>query len=425
MNTTTSDSLYAEACDVLAGGVSSLMRKNVLPILYYDRAEGPYYYTADGDRMLDYTLAWGPTIVGNNHPTVNAAVTAQLQKHYDLGAQHRGEIELAKLMVGALPGVDQVVFSNTGSEAVQCALRLARATTGRRKMVKFEGHYHGWFNNVLVSYKPKAEQLGAPVPTVGGQPDAEYADTLVLPWNDVEALKAVFRAHPREIACVITEPILANSGCCMPAAGFLEAVIDLCRQYGALSIFDEVITGYRVALGGARAYFGLEPDISTYAKAMAGGFTMAAVGARREVFDCLRDGRTTHAGTYNGNSVNVAAAIAVQQILAEPGAFTRMHAHGDTIRGHIEAGAKKRGIAVATSGVGTVFSVHFGQSRPPRDYAETLGTDMVRYGAFRAALLEAGVQVLPDARWYVGWAHDATALEQALGAVDAALDAIA
>src|SRR5215217_3017297 len=236
LKTGTSQELYDEACLVIPGGISSSMRKNVKPLLFFERADGPYFYDADGNEYIDYTLAWGPLIVGSNNETINRAVTAQLQKSYTLGAQHKLEIHLARRLVDVLPGVEQVLFCNTGSEAVQGAIRIARTHTGRRKIVKFEGHYHGWLNNVLVSYKPRREQLGTASPAVGGQPASEYADTIVLPWNDPEALQTLFEQYPDEIACVITEPVLANSGSCMPLDGFLESVISLCGKYGAVSI---------------------------------------------------------------------------------------------------------------------------------------------------------------------------------------------
>ena len=196
LKTSASQELYDAACLVIPGGVSSSMRKNVKPLLFFERADGPYFYDADGNEYIDYTLAWGPLIVGSNHPMINQAVTSQLQKNYTLGAQHKLEIDLAQRLVGILPGVQQVLFCNTGSEAIQGAIRIARTHTGRRKIVKFEGHYHGWLNNVLVSYKPRREQLGTPSPTVGGQPVSEYADTIVLPWNDPDALKTLFEKHP-------------------------------------------------------------------------------------------------------------------------------------------------------------------------------------------------------------------------------------
>jgi glutamate-1-semialdehyde 2,1-aminomutase len=318
-----------------------------------------------------------------------------------------------------------VRFASSGSEAVQAALRLARAHTGRTKIIKFEGHYHGWLNNVLVSYRPKASDPVATLPGCGGQPASEYADTVVLPWNDRSALEAAFARYPGQIAAVLCEPMLANSGCCMPEPGYLDAVIDLCRAHGAVSIFDEVITGFRLALGGAREYFGVVPDLSVYGKALAGGFPLSAVGGRRELFTVLTDGRTFHAGTYNGHAVNVAAALGTLDVLEQPGTFERMHRHGQALRSALEQAAASHGLPLVTCGAGTVFSAHFGLDRPPRDYRETLRVDGARYSRFRAALLARGVQVLPDGRWYVGATHGEEELQQARSAIEASLAEIA
>ncbi|MDE2888355.1 MAG: aminotransferase class III-fold pyridoxal phosphate-dependent enzyme [Gemmatimonadota bacterium] len=412
MNTARSTALFDASSRYLAMGVSSGMRRAVTsPPLFFDRAEGPYYYDVDGNRLLDYTLAWGPLILGSNHPELNAAVTAAVRKSYTLGAQHPGEVAFAKLLVETLPGVDQVIFSNTGSEAVQAALRLARAATGRVKFVKFEGHYHGWLNNILVSYHESDEALGAPeaprvVAACGGQPAAEFADTVTLPWNRFDLLEDLFATRGGEIAAVITEPVLANSGSIMPGEGFLKGMVDLCRSYGAVSIFDEVITGFRLALGGAREYFNVIPDLSVYAKALAGGFTLSAVAGSRRMFDVLRNGATIHAGTYNGSTVNLAAGLATVRILgANPLAFRQMHGHGYAIRQAIESAAACRGIPACISGAGTVFNVHFGVLSPPAHYRELKKTDMALYNRFRAGMLEEGIQLLPDGRWYVGLTH--------------------
>jgi len=406
----------------LAMGVSSGMRKAGAPApLFFERGEGAWYIDADGHRLLDYTLAWGPLILGNAHPAIIAAVTAQLGRSFAFGAQHRGEIELAELMTASVPGLERVIFSNTGSEAVQAALRLARAFTGRPLFVKFEGHYHGWFNNVLVSYRPQASDGIEPLPTCGGQPPHEFADTLVLPWNDLGALEAAFREHPGEIAAVLTEPLLANSGCCEAQPGFLAGVIDLCRRHGAVSVFDEVITGFRLALGGAREYLGLQPDLSVYAKAMAAGFALSAVGGREEIFRVLDDGRTIHAGTYNGNPVNLAAGAATIRTLAVPGTFDRMHAHGRALRKAIEEAAALRGFELVTTGSGSVFSVHFGLSSAPQHYRDTLQADAARYAAFRLALIHRGVYTLPDGRWYVGAVHGEAEFAHAREAVAGAM----
>ena len=316
-----------------------------------------------------------------------------------------------------MPDIEQVIFSNTGSEAVQAALRIARAKTGRTKIVKFEGHYHGWMNNVLVSYHPPAEGPIEPRPTCGGQPESEYADTYVLPWNDTDALTALFARAGSEIAAVITEPLLANSGCCEPADGFLTSVIDVCKTHGAVSIFDEVITGFRMAAGGAREYYGLAPDLSIYGKAIAGGFPLSAVAGRAEMFDVLRVGSTIHAGTYNGNPICLAAASAVLEILAEPQVFARMHQHGRSLRDAISVAATSAGRQVITTGCGAVFSVHLGVSQAPRDYRATLCSDTSAYAHFQLAMLVHGVYLLPDGRWYVGATHDDGALELAIAAI--------
>ena len=425
-NTENSRALHDRACQSLVLGVSTAFRRKVTPVpLYMEKGCGPYYYDVDGHELLDYTLAWGPLILGNNHPGLNDAIIGQLKQAYTYGAQHRGEIELAELMVEVLPGVDRVLFSNTGSEAVQTALRLGRACTGRDKVIKFEGHYHGWMNNMLVSVHAEPEELGATSPSTGGQPASEYAEIIALPWNDPAALERAFEENPDQIACVITEPINVNSGSCMPQEGYLDGLISLCRRHGAVSIFDEVITGFRVALGGAREYFELEPDLSVYAKAMAGGFSMAAIGGRKEIFDVLVDGRTMHAGTYNGNPISTAAAIATIKALSEPGLFERMHKHGYAIREAIEKAASEAGHTLATTGTGTCFSAHFGLSEPPRNWSNVMRADDQTYTHFRAEMLERNIQLLPEGRWYVGAVHTEAELEKVLPAIKESMKAIA
>lgn len=421
-DTQQSAALYDRACRSLATGVSSSLRRHVTPVpLFFERADGPYFHDADGHELLDYTLGWGPLILGSNHPAINAAVARQLGRAYAFGAQHAGEAELAELIAASVPGIEQVIFSNTGTEAVQAALRIARAQTGRAKVIKFEGHYHGWLNNVLVSYRPKGDDPMKAEPTTGGQPASEYADTIVLPWNDLGALEQAFEKLAGQVAAVMTEPLLANSGCVMPREGYLAGLIDLCRRHGTVSIFDEVITGFRLALGGAREFFKLDPDLSIYGKALAGGFAMSAVGGRRAMFDVLRDGRTIHAGTYNGNCVNVAAAIATIKVLRQPGTFERMHAHGKAIRETIERSARACRLRIVTTGTGTVFGVHLGVDRPPEDYRQSLRTDMSTYTRLRAALLARGIHLLPDGRWYVGAAHTEKELAKVAAAIPAAM----
>lgn len=421
MNFDRSAERYQRACKVLALGVSSGFRSGVQPVQYFDHGHGPYLVDVDGNEFVDYTLAWGPLILGSNHAALNEAVTRQIARTYTVGAQHDLEIELGEKFVASVPGVDLVIFSNTGSEAVQAAFRLARARTGRDKIVKFEGHYHGWMNNALVSYHPAEDSLGRITPGCGGQPASEYSDTLVAPWNDIDALRRLLEAHPGQVAAVITEPILANAGSCMPKKGYLAEVIALCREHGALSIFDEVITGFRIALGGAREYFGLQPDLSIYAKALAGGFSLSAVAGPKASFKALLDGRTGHFGTYNGSAPNLAAGLAALEALSEPGVYERMHAHGYAIREQIESDAERAGVQLATSGTGAVFSVHFGLDTPPENYAETLPSDAARRAAFRESLLHQGILTLPDGRWYISAVHTDAELEKTRAALSKAM----
>jgi glutamate-1-semialdehyde 2,1-aminomutase len=417
--------LHRRSSNSLAMGVSSGLRRHLRPVpLFFERGDGPYLFDVDGHRLLDYTLGWGPLILGNNHPALNNAVSEQLGRAYAYGAQHRGEIVLAELMVAVLPGVERVIFSNTGTEAVQAALRLARAFTGRSKIVKFEGHYHGWINNVLVSYRPKHSDPCTATAGCGGQPASEYSETIVLPWNDLTAVERVFEQFPAQIAGILTEPVLVNGGSCLPRDGFLEGLVGLCRKHGAVSIFDEVITGFRLALGGAREYFGIHPDLSVYAKALAGGFAVSAVGGKAEIFDVLEEGRTIHVGTYNGNAVNLAAATATIGELSRPHAFERMHQHGWMIRTTCEQIAKRHGIPLVTVGAGSVFSVHFGLTQPPATYRDVLAADSERYQEFRLALLRSGVHVLPDGRWYVGAVHSQAELDLVLPALEEAFEGI-
>ena len=418
LKTQQSKILYDRACQSLATGVSTAFRRHVTPVpMYFERGEGPYFYDVDGNEFVDYSLGWGPLIVGNNHPTLTAVIQEQLNTAYAFGAQHQGEIELAEKIIRVIPGAEQVIFSNTGSEAVQATLRIARGYTGRDKVVKFEGHYHGWQNNMLVSNHPAPEQYGQTVPDVGGQPEPEYSLTITCPWNDINALNEIFAKHPGQIAAVIGEPILVNGGSIMPKDGFLRDMIEVCRAEGALSIFDEVITGFRIALGGARDYFDVVPDLSVYAKALAGGFSMAAVAGTTEKLAALSDGRTSHFGTYNGNPICCAAASATIDILGEPGLFDRMHAHGKAIRAAIELAGKECGQQLITTGTGTAFHVHFGLETVPESIRDLATVDNETGTRFQMGLLERGIYNLPGGRWYVGATHTQRELECTIAAI--------
>jgi glutamate-1-semialdehyde 2,1-aminomutase len=393
----------------LAGGVSSALRRAARPYpLYFTHGEGARAVDVDGNTYIDYGLAWGPLIVGHAHPEVTRAMSEQLQRALTFGAQHDLEIEVAEMLTGIIPCADLVCFASSGTEIVQVALRLARAATGRQKFVKFEGHYHGWDDSVLVSYKPTRKEIaaagGAPIPVAAGQ--RPHDQVIVAEWNDQAGIEEIFAARGDEISAVICEPLLCNNGCIPPAPGFLELLRELTAGQGALLVFDEVITGFRLHLRGAQHLCGVTPDLATYAKAVGGGASLSVLAGKREFMQLIADGRALHGGTLNGNPLSLAAARAVLKILArhEGAVYTEMWRHGERLRFGLEAVLRGAGFEVVTSGAGPVFQVSF-MSRPARNYRETLDADRELYSDFALALLDEGVLVLPDGRWYISAAH--------------------
>src|SRR5580700_9498200 len=256
----------------LAGGVSSGLRASAKPVpIYFNTGTGSRLIDVDGNEFIDYTLAWGPLILGHRSRVVTEAVVDQLGKLQQVGAQHDLEWEVAEQICRIVPCAERVIFSNTGTEAVQAAFRLARAHTGRQKIIRFEGHYHGWMDNVLTGYRPPIEDgtLLSEKPPTEGMSETAVAETIVLPWNDLDAVEIALKTRGDEVAALIMEPILCNSGCLMPSTNYLAGIRDLCSRFGAVLIFDEVITGFRVSLGGAQSLFGVTPDLATFGKAIA------------------------------------------------------------------------------------------------------------------------------------------------------------
>jgi len=321
----------------------------------------------DGHEYVDYLLGLGPMILGHRHPAVTRAVADAIA---DLGTcfglPYEMEIDAARKVVEAVPGVDLVRFSNSGSEVVGTAIRLARAYTGRRLVIRFEGHYHGWQDTVYWSNHVDPEQAGPasrprPVPSGPGVP-AELAGTIiVLSWNDPESFAAVMAERGDEVAAVITEPAMFNTGCILPAPGYLELLREETRRHGALLIFDEVITGFRFARGGAQEFFGVTPDLTTMAKGLGGGFPVAAIGGSRDVMGMIAEGRYSHSGTYNANVIACAAVSATMDVLAEPGLYERQRALGETLMSGLRKIAADAGVPVIVEGLGTVFQIWFSE----------------------------------------------------------------
>jgi glutamate-1-semialdehyde 2,1-aminomutase len=313
--------LYETTRRHLAGGVSSNVRYASVPVpLFFERGEGALLHDVDGNVHIDYVLGNGPAILGHAPRKVIDAVAASLAEGQVFAAQHPRETELAERLCRLLPGAEVVRFATSGTEAVLMAMRLARAFTARPKILKFEGHYHGWSDQAYISARPSLNEAGpadAPVPVAGspGMPQSVLGDVAVCGWNDLGLLAQALERHRGEIAGVIMEPVMVNGGAIPPEPGYLEGVRDLCRSHGALFICDEVITGFRVGLGGAQAKFGVTADLAIYAKAVAAGFPLAMVAGRRDVMDTLLDKGVMHGGTYNGNVQSMAAALAALDVL--------------------------------------------------------------------------------------------------------------
>jgi glutamate-1-semialdehyde 2,1-aminomutase len=414
---------HQRAMASLAAGVSSGFRRAQRPFpLYFESGKGPRVADVDGNVYLDYTLAWGPLILGHAPEAINEAIRAQALRGHTFGAQHDLEFEVSELLTRAIPCAAKVCYANSGTEIVQVALRLARAVTGRSRHIKFEGHYHGWDDSVLVSYHPTAGEIqknsGSPIPVGSGQRPA--VEALIAEWNNVDSVEAILAEHGDEVACIICEPMLCNSGCIPPAHGFLEYLRAVTRKHRSLLVFDEVITGFRLALGGAQQYYGVTPDLATYAKAIAGGLPLSVLAGTEEVMEPIVSGAVVHSGTLNGNPLVLAAARATLETLcAEDGAIYRqLWKMGQALRDGLTAALREKGLDVVTTGGGPVFQLHF-QDRAPVNYRETLSHDRALYSDFALAMLDEGHLILPDGRWYLSAAHTEQDIDDTLKTVRA------
>jgi glutamate-1-semialdehyde 2,1-aminomutase len=425
-----SETLHAEAIELLPGGVSSNFRLGGPSVpLFFERAEGSHLYDVDGNRYVDYVLGMGPALLGHAPADATSAVAETLARGQLFAGQHRAEIELARLVVELVPSAELVRFGLAGSEMVQLAFRLARAATGRSKIVKFEGHYHGWYDTALVSTAPtldgdESRALGEPsapdLPSMG-QSVAALADVDVLPWNDLGEVGAYLESHGEATAALIMEPILCNTCVILPRPGYLEGVRELCDRYGVLLVFDEVISGFRVAAGGAQELLGVLPDLTVLAKSMGGGFPVAAVAGRREVMELAGDGRVLHGGTYNTNVVSTVAALAVLRKLRADGPtiYGDLGRRGTRLMDGLSELAAERGIPLHVQGLGAVFNTSFGVD-DVQSYRDYRYADADRQRAFLRGLIDRGVRVTTRGTWFLSAAHSDADIEQTL---EAAADA--
>jgi glutamate-1-semialdehyde 2,1-aminomutase len=412
----------------IAGGVNSNFRLNIAPTpLVFERAEGPYLYDVDGNRLIDYYLGMGPMILGHSPASVRQAVHDQVERGILFAGQGALEVEAARLVCAMVPCAERVRFGSSGSEVVQAAIRLARAATGRRVILKFEGHYHGWFDNILWSTSPGLNAAGPednPVPVAGsvGQ-DPQAAEGIgVLPWNDLERLER--RLAEGDVAAVIMEAAMCNAGAIHPAAGYLEGARAACTRHGTVLIFDEVITGFRLAPGGAQERFGVTPDLATFGKAIANGFPVAALAGRADLLDLFATGGVVHGGTYNSQCVSMAATVATLRALT-PALYQTIETRGQRLMRGIEAALARAGVPAVVTGFPGIFHVGFGLEAPARNYRDLTRLDRPAYVAFTTALLRRGVRALERGAWFLSIEHDDAVIDATLEAVEDAAREVA
>ncbi len=422
---TRSASLFEKANRFIPGGVNSPVRAfrgvGGTPV-FFARGEGPYLFDADGRRYIDYVCSWGPLILGHGHPEVLGALAQQLHEGLSYGAPTELEVEMAELICRLVPSIEMVRMVNSGTEATMSAIRLARAHTGRDRIVKFEGCYHGHVDALLVKAGSGALTLGAP--TSPGIPRSVTDDTVVLDYNDAAAVRELFARAGDRIAAVIVEPVAGNMNCILPLPGFLETLREVCTASGAVLIFDEVMTGFRVALGGAQAQFGITPDLTTLGKVIGGGMPVGAFGGRREIMQQVSPaGPVYQAGTLSGNPMAMAAGLATLRAITAPGFHATLAARTTRLLEGMRAEAAQAGIAFTTAQAGTMFGLFFSEVTRVDTYAQATACNVERFRRFFHAMLDGGVYLAPSAfeAGFISAAHDDEVIAETLAAAREAL----
>ena len=416
--------LYQRACEVIPGGVNSPVRAfNGVggEPLFIDRAQGARIFDRRGKGYIDYVCSWGPMVMGHAHPEVVIAVSDAAARGTSFGAPTLAEIELAELLIELVPSIEQSRLVNSGTEATMSAIRLARGFTGRDKIVKCEGCYHGHADSLLVKAGSGALTLG--VPSSPGVPAAVASLTLTLPFNDIAATEQLFAEQGDEIACLIVEPVAGNMGCIPPVPGYLTRLRQLCDSHGVVLIFDEVMSGFRVAIGGAQALYSVTPDLTTLGKVIGGGLPVGAFGGRTEIMQQLAPvGPVYQAGTLSGNPLATAAGLKTLELLQRPGQFEEIVSTTEQLTDGIRALARKHGVSLVINQVGSMFGLFFTDAQVVTDFAAVSRCDTDRYARFFHLLLHAGVYLAPSAyeTGFVGAAHGDDETRQTLQAVDAA-----
>ncbi|GAA5525808.1 glutamate-1-semialdehyde 2,1-aminomutase [Microbulbifer aestuariivivens] len=392
-----SEQLFSDAQQYIPGGVNSPVRAfravGGTP-LFIERAEGAYMYDADGKRYIDYVQSWGPMVLGHAHPDVIEAVVEQAQSGLSFGAPTELETELAEELCRLWPNMDLVRFVNSGTEATMSAIRLARGVTGRDKIVKFEGCYHGHSDSLLVKAGSGALTMG--VPSSPGVPASLADHTITLPYNDAQAVRDCFADMGDEIACIIVEPVAGNMNCIPPVAGFLETLREVCSAHGALLILDEVMSGFRVSLTGAQGHYGIEADLTTLGKVIGGGMPVGAFGGKRQYMEQIAPtGPIYQAGTLSGNPVGMVAGLETLRLVQEPGFFERLNEKTEKLVQGVLAAAREAGVPLAANRAGSMFGFFFTDEEKVTNYQQVMACNTQRFNHFFHGMLDEGVYLAP------------------------------
>ncbi len=396
-NYSASQALFSAAQAHIPGGVNSPVRAfkavgGTPPFIA--RADGPYLFDEDGNRYIDYVQSWGPMVMGHNYPAIREAVTEAAANGLSFGAPTRAEVTMAQTLSTLVPSMEMVRMVNSGTEATMSAIRLARGVTGRDKIVKFEGCYHGHADALLVKAGSGALTFG--VPSSPGIPEDFAQHTLTVEYNNLESVREVFDQLGDQIACIIVEPVAGNMNCIPPVDGFHQGLRDICDQHGALLIFDEVMTGFRVALGGAQAHYGIQPDLTCLGKVVGGGMPVGAFGGKRDIMAHLApQGPVYQAGTLSGNPVAMAAGLASLSAIQEPGLYQRLSQQTRDLAEGLKAIADKYGIPFSVNYVGSMFGFFFTDETRVTTYQQVISCDQERFNRFYHGMLDAGVYLAP------------------------------
>ncbi len=424
-----SKAYFRRSQGVIPGGVNSPVRacKSVgCDPVFIDRALGPYIFDVDGNSYVDYVCSWGPMILGHAHSEVSAAVAEALEGGTSFGAPTWREVALAEKIVNLVPSIEQVRLVSSGTEATMSAIRLARGYTGRKKILKFDGCYHGHADSFLVKAGSGVATLG--IPGSPGVPEDIVANTLAVPYNDLEAVRQVFEREGADIAAVILEPVAANMGVVPPGEGFLQGLRQLTSDNGALLIFDEVITGFRLALGGAQEYFGITPDLTCLGKIIGGGLPVGAYGGRRDIMEHIAPvGPVYQAGTLSGNPLATAAGLATLEALDRPGIYEALEQRAQVLVAGLNDIASRYGIRCIIQRMGSMFTCFFGLDNPVKDFKGASSADTDAYGRYFRAMLDEGIYIAPSQfeAAFVSLAHTWDVIDETLAAAESAFKTLA